>query len=530
VETLIQQARDFYEGLEPKQQKMLIGSVVACFVMIVCVGLWANGESWREVVHGSPDEVSRGAAALSQDGIAHRISENGMVLSVPDHEMGRAHLAVANADVVPTFELGVDIPAHLTPRQQAYFLNKMEETTLAHMIYQLEPVEYAWVTINEGNELPYIGREKEASASVMLRVRDGSGLTDRQVRSIVNLVAMSVDELDPGRVSVADQDGNVLHSPDADGLAGDGDALHQLQVRQQKNIESNVSEALKPLLGGRNAVSVKAIVSLDHREEQRMDEAYDLDQAFARTEQISDRLSTEGEARGAAGTASNGADSMVGEDGGSVTEETRSSTETSAPKSVALVKVRPGDIERISVTVLVDERVISDIATARAGEEAEESALAEARAEVQSQIRTASTAAAGFDSARGDVVEVVFLPFQELPVTTEAPATIGVVSLPWLPYAVAALALILTFAFVVRPLIRAVTRPPELAPGTVIGPNGEVVTTPEAEEEDEDDDLAARLRLLVENYESVDADDLNRLVDREAEAAAQVLRTWSAKG
>jgi flagellar biosynthesis/type III secretory pathway M-ring protein FliF/YscJ len=274
---------------------------------------------------------------------------------------------------------------------------------------------------------------------------------------------------------------------------------------------------------------VKAAVSLDYREEHRMDEAVNLDQAYAAKEQIRDRLSTDGDARGAAGTASNGADSMVGSGEQSVTEETQSSIETTAPRSVAVVKVRPGDIERISVTVLVDERVADEIALAQAGVDADEVALAKARLLVQESIGTASTAAAGFDATRGDVVEVVFLPFQELPVVAEAPPTIGTVTLPWLPYAVAALALVLTFAFVLRPLVKAVVKPPELAPGTVIGPNGEVLAADDSEEEEEDDDLAARLRLLVENYESVDADDLNRLVDSESEAAAQVLRQWSAK-
>ncbi|HJN74026.1 MAG TPA: flagellar basal-body MS-ring/collar protein FliF [Myxococcota bacterium] len=529
MEKLFQQVREFYESLEPRRQKMLMGSVAASVLLVVVVGIWANGETWRPVVHGSVDEVSRGAAALASSGIGYRIDDNGTVLEVPEQQLGLAKLSVAASDVVPNYEQPVDVPAHLTPRQQQYFLQRMEETTLAHMIYQLDPVEVAWVNLNEGSELSYIGRDKEASASVMLRVRDGSRLTDRQVRSIVNLVAMAVDELDPGRVSVSDQQGNLLHTPDTDGVAGGGEALQQLQIQQQMNIVTNVTEALRPLLGGRNAVTVQAFVSLDHREEQRMDESINLDQAYASTEQIRDRLSTDGDARGAAGTASNGADSMVGSGEQSVTEETQSSIETTAPRSVAVVKVRPGDIERISVSVLVDERIADEIAAARAGAEADEVALAAARLLVEEQIATASAAAAGFDATRGDVVDVGFLPFKDLPVVGEAPPTIGTVTLPWLPYAVATLALVLTFAFVLRPLVKAIVKPPELAPGTVIGPNGEVLTVDDSEEEEEDDDLAARLRLLVENYESVDAADLNRLVDSESEAAAQVLRQWSAK-
>ena len=47
---------------------------------------------------------------------------------------------------------------------------------------------------------------------------------------------------------------------------------------------------------------------------------------------------------------------------------------------------------------------------------------------------------------------------------------------------------------------------------------------------EEADGLADRLRTLVENYEAVDADDLNKLVESESEAAAQVIRIWSRAG
>jgi hypothetical protein len=38
--------------------------------------------------------------------------------------------------------------------------------------------------------------------------------------------------------------------------------------------------------------------------------------------------------------------------------------------------------------------------------------------------------------------------------------------------------------------------------------------------------LTERLRAMVDNFETVDAADLNRLVDLEQEATAQVLRRW----
>jgi hypothetical protein len=38
--------------------------------------------------------------------------------------------------------------------------------------------------------------------------------------------------------------------------------------------------------------------------------------------------------------------------------------------------------------------------------------------------------------------------------------------------------------------------------------------------------LAERLRHLVDNFEAVDASELNRLVEAQTEASTQVLRRW----
>jgi hypothetical protein len=42
--------------------------------------------------------------------------------------------------------------------------------------------------------------------------------------------------------------------------------------------------------------------------------------------------------------------------------------------------------------------------------------------------------------------------------------------------------------------------------------------------------LTERLRSMVDNFENVDAADLNRLVDLEREATAQVLHRWIREG
>ena len=92
----------------------------------------------------------------------------------------------------------------------------------------------------------------------------------------------------------------------------------------------------------------------------------------------------------------------------------------------------------------------------------------------------------------------------------------------WMRYLLSALGLVLFFLFIVRPVMA------QLAP---IEEESAVSAESDVEEEDQSGaDLVTRLRKLVDNYESVDAGDLNRLIERESEAAAQVIRLWTRHG
>ena len=92
--------------------------------------------------------------------------------------------------------------------------------------------------------------------------------------------------------------------------------------------------------------------------------------------------------------------------------------------------------------------------------------------------------------------------------------------------------LISFFAFVIVPAMRAVTAASGAA-GAAGGP-GDVIARAagrfgrggEMGESEEGINLAERLRMLVDNFEPVEAQDLNRLVELQMDASAQVLRRW----
>jgi flagellar biosynthesis/type III secretory pathway M-ring protein FliF/YscJ len=193
-----------------------------------------------------------------------------------------------------------------------------------------------------------------------------------------------------------------------------------------------------------------------------------------------------------------------------------------------------GGVKRLSVAVQINQERLVALVKSKNPEASEEEIQAEVQA-LQSQLEQAVKTAVGFMEGR-DQVEVSFLPFSEVALV-EASGSPLVSASEWMRYGIAALGLVLFFAFVVRPVIAKLPEAAKPKPSkkklaaaaAARGGAGGAVGDDDDEFSDEEN-LASRLRNLVDNYQAVTADDLNMLVEREAEAAAQVIRLWTRHG
>ena len=177
---------------------------------------------------------------------------------------------------------------------------------------------------------------------------------------------------------------------------------------------------------------------------------------------------------------------------------------------------------------MVDDARLNDLVAA-AGEGAD---IESVKAQIDSAVRVAM----GFDEERGDSIAVTFMPFSE--VVVDSSELVGDTWNPMdlAPYAIALVTLVLFFAFVIVPAMRAVTAASGAA-GAAGGPGAAIARAAgrfgrggETGESEEGINLAERLRMLVDNFEPVEAQDLNRLVELQMDASAQVLRRWVHSG
>jgi flagellar M-ring protein FliF len=408
------------------------------------------------------------------------------------------------------------------------FLQAQNERELAGNIAQQPGVRSASVHIDLGRETLFVSDTQVSKAAVFLELMPSAKIGKGQVAAIQALVAGSVGGMSPDYVSVTDNHGR-MH---ANGLGGGaaGSMVNQLLAQEEAyriRIESAVERAIRPFVGFGYGMSVAAAVQVDPVTRAATEVTYDTEKTFEKSVKTDD---TKKEKQGSTGEGGPpGVDGTLPERAapqaaaGTTNSEERNKAEMvyDAPRTDVHTRQEAGQLTRAAVNVSLDETLLAELWGIEVGSEAWSERLA--------QIETAGRTAMGFIEARGDAFSMSVAPFApietvEAPTVTMTGATAMVA--PFVPYAIAFVALILAFMFVVRPLMAKVSAAPMRAAAEMeIGPDGlprRIGSTTK-----EEDDLAGRLHRLVEDFQPVDSDDLNSLVDQQADASAQVLRQWA---
>ncbi len=174
------------------------------------------------------------------------------------------------------------------------------ETELARTIAALRPVDAARVHLAVPRQSAFIRDHKGASASVFLQLKQGRRLEPEQVQAIVNLVASSIPELEPSQVTVVDQQGRLLSSPEGHDQFGVREQQYDMIHRLEDDYAQRIEALLTPLVGaGRVRAQVVAQMDMAVTEEAR--EQYRPESQVVRSEQSSESTSRDASAGRGAG-------------------------------------------------------------------------------------------------------------------------------------------------------------------------------------------------------------------------------------
>ena len=386
-------------------QKIGAGAaIVAVVAAVFLVSRMTGGTEWAPLYTDvSAEDGGAIVAQLEEQGVPHELSANGSTIMVPAEQVYDLRLSMADTALPSASKVGYGVldSQGLTTSEfgQRVGYQRAMEGELAATIEALDPVDTAVVHLAIPEDQVFALSDQQPSASVLLRT-DGTPLSEDQVRAVVNLVASGIEGLSPDSVTVADSDGNVLAAPGqgVTGAAGGG-----TRQRQTADFESAVSSSLKTLMNsvvGPDSSQVTTSADLNYDETTVTSETFDQPDATAGGEDLVLEESTKNETFTGADAAEGGVlgpDTPAAVAGGAAGNSDYSLDEADVKYAVNRIveskNLAPGQIENLSVAVLVDESKVT--------------------AEQAAELTSTLGAAAGIKTDRGDVLTVTRMPFDD---------------------------------------------------------------------------------------------------------------------
>ena len=443
----------FLENLSEMTMLRQVGLMVGLAASVAigfAVVLWSQQPDYRPL-YGSLAgmDAKQVMETLAASDIAYTVEPNSGALLVKADDVARARLKLAGAGVAPTdgnigFEiLDKDQGLGTSQFMEATRYRRGLEGELARTIASLNNVKGARVHLAIPKSSVFVRDERKPSASVLVELFAGRSLEPGQVLAIVNLVATSVPELSKSQITVVDQKGNLLSDQAENSALTMAGKQFDYSRRMESMLTRRVHNILQPVLGN-DRYKAEVSADVDFSAVESTSEQFNPDQPALRSEQSTSeqRTAANGPPQGVPGALSNqppapasapqttgGAAAtasaiqpgqpLLDANGQQIMDpatgqpmltpypadkRSQSTKNFELDRSISHTKQQQGRLNRLSVSVVVDDQVKINPAngeTTRAPWTADE--LARFTRLVQDAV--------GFDASRGDSVSVINMPF-----------------------------------------------------------------------------------------------------------------------
>jgi len=365
----------------------LLAGVAAAIAAAIWLVLWSQGQNYT-VLYGQLSERESGQVmdALTAAGIDFKLNPSGAV-SVPESKVQEARIRLASQGLPQSDSMGIEMIqkesalGNSTMMESARYQSVLE-TELARTIIKVQGVQTARVHLALPKPSVFLRDAHKATASVMLQLYPGRRLEPGQVAAIVHLVASSVPELSATDVTLVDQAGSLLNSPDENSEAAAGTRQFEQTRKLEASYQQRIIELLEPMLGaGRVRATVTA--DMDYTVTEETHENYDPQKTAVRSEQTSNEMRKGGDgAEGIPGALSNqppgtsgapvipgaatpgnpvtppnaaGAGQSAAASAGPSSSAQRSTRNFEVDRTLSYVKQPVGKLKRLNVGVVLDD-------------------------------------------------------------------------------------------------------------------------------------------------------------------------------
>lgn len=484
-----------------------------------------------------PPEAKKIISVLEEQNVPYKLFKNGTEIQVPiaDVLKLRVQLAeTANAGSVVGYEL---FDKAQSPGIGHDVLNlqmlRALEGELARTIKAIDHVKAARVHLVLPKREMFSREEQKPSASVIVKMdSDKERLNAKQVEGIQRLVAAAVPKMDVQSVSILDTRGTLLTKE----YISEEQRTMSTNEEMRRDYEQRLTRSVQTLLEksvGQDKVRVNISLEMDFDQVTVNKELFDPDAQVLRSSTTIEENSKTDEKEPIVSVEQNLPDAEV-KNANQVTSQANRTEETvnyEISKQVISQTRKNGVIKRISAAVIVD-----GIYTTLPNGTREYSPRSEKEMDLLAAL---VRSAIGYDANRGDMIEVVNLPFfnpedlfrEEDPVLFMGFTKQEIIKM--VEGLGVALVAVLVILLVVRPLIVKAFEPAEIEeeekllmagqnglPPQLTGPEGEV------------DDSTSQLEELIDiarvegRVKASSVRKIGEIIDQHPEEAVNIIRNW----
>jgi len=452
-------------GVDVLRQVTLIIALTICLAIAVFIIIWARQPDMRPLGKMPTNELIQTLDFLDAQKIDYKL--DGNIVLVPETDYQTIKLLMQREGLEQEPNSGTDILMQdmgfgVSQRLERERLKHGREQQLARTIEELKNINRAKVLLAIPKENVFARLEKKPSATIVLTLKRGRILRGEEVDAIVDIIASAVQGLEPSRVTVTDQNGRLLNSGSQNSLSARSRKEYDIELKREQAYLGKIDTILIPVVGlGSYTAQVDLVMDFSSVEETQ--KRFNPDLPAIRSEMTIEENNIGGLAVGIPGALSNQppVNSNIPEKAteGNAARSTPSRNHKEATRNYELDttishrRQQTGVIRRISVAVAIDYKSATNAEGATSQVPRTQQELANIRRLLQGGV--------GFNMQRGDVLEVVTVPFVkaatseivELPMW-EQPWFIKVIRL-----ALGAIVIIVLILAVVRPMLKKLINP-----------------------------------------------------------------------
>ncbi|WP_331775273.1 flagellar basal-body MS-ring/collar protein FliF [Sulfurospirillum sp. 1612] len=367
LKTFLNQITALIQNLSLRQKIVSIASVVVVVGFLAFLVFFKSPNSGSISGYGvlfdntTPSDSALIIQQLEKDNIPYKVINEGTI-AVPSNVVYKERIAISALGLPKNSKVGFEIfdkaEFGSTDFEQRIKYLRALEGELSRTINALNPINDSSVHIAIPKESVFSEHKQPASASIVVDIKPGLKLSNKQISGIKNLVSSSVSNLKPDHVKIVDQNGLPLG--EEEGEYSSDRVKNQIRYKNEyeARLEKKIIDMLTPIAGGSNKVVAKVTIDFDFKQENSISEVYDPNSVPRSEQSVEEKKSgsTPQSAGGVPGAVSNigPVQGLSSQKNTQTYQKSTSTTNYEISKKTIKTQNEFATIDKISAAVVVD--------------------------------------------------------------------------------------------------------------------------------------------------------------------------------